>query len=90
MVAGDFNAISDVSEKLGCRPQNLLSFLKRNAMINDCGIIHCGYEGSKYTYTRSNTHEWGLWQSQNLLSWFHLHFSLDHLTHLLLLLFKSI
>ena len=57
MVAGDFNAISDVSEKLGCRPQNLLSFLKRNAMINDCGIIDCGYEGSKYT--RSNNQEGG-------------------------------
>lgn len=67
MVAGDFNAISDVSEKLGCRPPNpnLFSFLKINAMINDCGIIHCGYEGSKYTYTWSNTQEWGLCQSQN-------------------------
>lgn len=50
MVAGYFNAISDVSEKLGGRPQNLVSLEEFNTMINDCGIIDCGYEGSKYTW----------------------------------------
>ena len=57
MVAGDFNAISSVSEKLGGRPQNLVSLEEFNTMINDCGIIDCGYEGSKYT--RSNNQEGG-------------------------------
>lgn len=57
MVAGDFNAISDVSEKLDGRPPNLVSLEEFNTMINDCGIIDCGYEGSKYTW--SNNQEGG-------------------------------
>lgn len=58
MVAGDFNAISDVSEKVGGRPPKIQDLESFNAMINDCGIIDCGYEGSKYTW--SNNQEWGL------------------------------
>lgn len=57
MVAGDFNAISEVSEELGGRPPNLVSLEEFNAMINDCGIVDCGYEGSKYTW--SNNQESG-------------------------------
>lgn len=44
MVSGDFHAISDVYEKLGGRPQNLVSLEEFNAMINDCGIIDCGQQ----------------------------------------------
>jgi len=58
MVAGYFNAISDVSEKVGGRPPKIQDLESFNAMINDCGIIDCGYEGSKYTW--SNNQEWGL------------------------------
>lgn len=46
MVAGNLFATSYVSEKLGGRPPNLVSLEEFNAMINDCGIIDCGYEGS--------------------------------------------
>lgn len=46
-----------MSEKLGGRPQNLVSLEEFNTMINDCGIIDCGYEGSKYTW--SNNQEGG-------------------------------
>ncbi|KAM7468887.1 hypothetical protein LguiA_007070 [Lonicera macranthoides] len=55
---GDFNAISDVSEKVGGRPPKIQDLESFNAMINDCGIVDCDYEGNKYTWL--NNQEWGL------------------------------
>lgn len=65
-VVGDFNAISDVSDKLGSRPPNLVTSEEFNPMINGCSIIDYGYKGSKYIWSNNQEDEGFVWENYQL------------------------
>ncbi|PKU76305.1 hypothetical protein MA16_Dca019534 [Dendrobium catenatum] len=56
-VGGDFNIISNASERRGgCRP-NIRAMEEFNEMINDCNLIDIGFLGSPFTWCRVNLYQ---------------------------------
>lgn len=50
ILAGDFNVVGEVNEKLGGRSPDLNAINDFRDMISFCGLIDGGYTGSKYTW----------------------------------------
>ncbi|KAL0909402.1 hypothetical protein M5K25_020266 [Dendrobium thyrsiflorum] len=80
MVGGDFNTISNPSERVGGSSPNIQSMEDFNSVILDCNLIDIGFSGSTFTWNRGK-----LWQRLDRAlfneSWINL-FQSTHVEHL--------
>ncbi|XP_020675110.2 uncharacterized protein LOC110094257 [Dendrobium catenatum] len=56
-VGGDFNIISNVSERTGGNPPNMNAMDDFNQVISSCNLTDIGFSGSSFTWNRNN-----MWQ----------------------------
>ncbi|KAI0493542.1 hypothetical protein KFK09_023660 [Dendrobium nobile] len=79
-IGGDFNIISNVSERVGGNPPNANAIDDFNSMISDCRLNDIGYFGSPFTWNKAN-----MWQRLDKIlfndNWI-AQFSLTNIEHL--------
>lgn len=61
LVAGDFNCIMKVDEKLGGNPPHLGAISDFNECVSDCALIDAGFIGSQYTWHNNQAGCKGIW-----------------------------
>ncbi|PKU87932.1 hypothetical protein MA16_Dca007874 [Dendrobium catenatum] len=80
MVGGDFNCISNCSERIGGKPPNFLAMEDFNDMILNCNLHDIGFSGSGFTWNRGT-----MWQRLDRIllndHWISV-FSNTHIEHL--------
>ncbi|PKU72525.1 hypothetical protein MA16_Dca008580 [Dendrobium catenatum] len=57
MVGGDFNSITNSSERIGGKPPNFLAMEDFNDMISNCNLHDIGFSGSCFTWNKGT-----MWQ----------------------------
>lgn len=64
MVGGDFNTILNADEKIGRVDASLISMNDFRDCVDACGLMDCGYTGSKFTWSNNQAGQnrvWGRW-----------------------------
>lgn len=61
LVAGDFNCIMTVDEKIGGNPPNMGAISDFVECASDCALIDAGFIGSQYTWHNNQQGGHGIW-----------------------------